>query len=398
MVRTYRFTLAIVAVILSTLLGVYWAPWGATLLGGQKEAVKHQTPEQAWERELERMRNEGRQPSREEEEVIKMGYWMSYLTDKVVTEWLKQLDNRWYPPLSPYEPTWPRCWGGISRFLDLDPPPRREGIDENLRPYVIVEGKRGELVNEPTPLPWSGRWGLLWRNESTTKLFEVDTIWFRYIQAIDKEWPITDRASHYEIYGVTRALMVWYAIKHGDDSFFVHGIWIGPRDQAKYEPVEPSILVFRKYNFKCKLEIVSPNIIKLPATDEERDVMEKVARLIETQIIAYSLFGLEKFTILQVKKDKEEFYLPAARISVGNYLMPVRYVVERLAGKRPIYDAEKRQMKAEIQGRQAMIDGELIEAANHWVEIPEEERFVARREALATLLGIQVIQDVRFGQ
>jgi hypothetical protein len=106
-----------------------------------------------------------------------MCLWMSYLTDKVVTAWLQELDNRWYPVLALHEPIWPRCEGEVHEFVDLNPPPRREEIDENLRNYVVVDGIKGELfsdtVSEPPPgpyAPWSGIWGLEWQNNATQKV------------------------------------------------------------------------------------------------------------------------------------------------------------------------------------------------------------------------------------
>lgn len=403
---TARWKRALLITVASVTLVISYYAFCVMMQRGQQ--VKHQTPEQAYERWLKKVQEgEQRQPSPEEAEVVKMSLSMSYLTDKLVTSWLKQIDNNWYAPLSEIEPTWPRCFGGIGRFLELDPPQRREYIDEKLRPYVFVDGIKGELVTYPTPIPWSGGWGLNWQKDTPVneyKKLSVSTEWFRHSEAIHWEWPTGNEASYYQVHGMRTALMIRYAIKRGsfsgltvgDDSFFVYGMWSGRPDKPKYTELEPFNLMFRKYNFRCRMEITSPNIITSPATDEERTIMEKVARLVEAQIVAYSLFGLEKFTVLQMKRDGEEIYLPAGRISVGDYLVPVRYVIERVTGKRPLYDAKKRQMRAEVQGRKETVQGEVIEVANKYVQILEEERLVVNIASLRDLLRLQSIQDVRF--
>lgn len=174
--------------------------------------------------------------------------------------------------------------------------------------------------------------------------------------------------------------------------FFPYGEWFG--FERKYrEKHLPNILVFRKANFLCRVRLEGAGI-----TQEEKQAMEKVARLVEAEIIAYSLFGLEKFTILRAKLNDEDFYLPAGRIGVGSYLVPVRYVVERVTGKKPFYDANLKQMRVEVRGKQEMVKGELIEAANKYFPIPEEERLVANWEEIQLLLGLRKVQDIRFEQ
>lgn len=403
-------TLLIVAIVIATLLGSYCAFYVGAL-GGQKEMAQHEmaqhrTPDEAWAWELKRIQNSGRQPSPDEEEVIKMCLWMSYLTDKEVTSWLEQLDNRWYPPLSPYEPTWPRCWGGISRFLDLNPPPRRWGVGEKLRPYVFVDGKKGELVNEPTPVPWSGWWEIDWQNDATHKTFEIDAKWLRYPHALTDEWPAGEEASYRQVHGTDVAAIMRYAIKHGsfsgpvigDDSFFIVGSWFKTPKGEKYYEFRDAWLAFRKYNFRVTINVISMGDKLEPATDEERAMIERVARLVEAEIIAYSLFGLEKFTILQAKLGNEDFYLPAGRTGVGSYIVPVGYVIGLVTGKRPVYDMNLKQMKVEVKGREEIVRGELIEAANKYFPIPECERLVANWEAIQLLLGLRKVQDIRFEQ
>lgn len=406
MMTKWKQILLITAFMIVTLSGIYWAFYRG-VLRGQKTKAQHRTPDQVWSRELERMQNSGYQPSLEEEEVTKMLLWMSYLTDKIVTAWLEELDNQWYPPLSQYEPTWPRCWGGISQFLDLNPPPRREYIDEHLRSYVFVDEKKGELVNEPTSscVPWSGRWELSWHNDATRKEFEINAIWFRYPNVLDKEWPAGEKATYHQIHGSHIAAIIHYKIQRGsfsgpvigDDSFFIVGSWFRKPEGEEYSDFQPAWLYFKKHNFRVIVKVTPANYE--PATDEERAMIEKVAKLVESQIIAYSLFGLDKFTLLKVQSsDGQEYFLPAGRISSGNYLVPVRYVVEFVTGERPIYEATQRQMKIEMQGKQVRVQGELVEAANRYVEISEEERFVARRENLWGLFGLRTVQDVRFEQ
>jgi len=402
--------LLITAIVIATLSGSYCAFYGGAS-GGQKKMVKHLTPDEAWAWELKRIQNLGRQPSSDEEEVIKMSLWTSYLTDKVVTPWLKQLDNRWYPPLDLHDPTWPTCGGGISRFLDLNPPPRNKYIGEKLRPYVFVDGIKGELVNEPTPIPWSGGWGRQWQNDATQKTFDIDTKWFRYPHALGKvhalgksdEWPTGEEASYGQVHGEEVAAVIRYAIQHGsfsgpvigDDSFFIVGSWFGAR-QPRYSEFKHAWLAFRKYNFRVRINVM-PTSDKLErATDEERALTEKVARLVEAQIIAYSLFGLDKFTVLQTQGGDQDLYLPAGRTSAGNYLVPIGYVAQRVTGQRTVYETMTKQMKVNLQGQQATIGGEVIKAANRWMEIPEAERLVASLTTLRDSLGIGAVRDLRF--
>ncbi|MEO0249204.1 MAG: hypothetical protein ABIN58_06600 [candidate division WOR-3 bacterium] len=402
-------TLLITAIVIATLSGSYCAFYGGAL-GGQKEMAEHRTPDQAWAWELKRIQNSGRQPSSEEEEVIKMSLWMSYLTDKITTPWLKQLDNRWSPPLDLHDPTWPSCGGGISRFLDLNPPPRRKGIDENLRPYVFVDGTKAELVNEPTPVPWSGGWGRHWQNDAAQKEFDIDAKWFRYPDALGKvhgrgkmgAWPTGDEASYGQVHGEEVAAIIRYAIQHGsfsgavigDDSFFLVGSWFGV--PGRYSEFKHAWLAFRKYNFRVTINVMPTSDKIEPATDEERAMIERVARLVEAQIIAYSLFGLEKFTVLQTQVGDKDLYLPAGRVGAGNYLVPVGYVTQRVTGQRPVYEAATKQMRVNVKGQRANLSGEVIQAANRWVEIPEAERLVASLSTLQESLGMGAVQDVRF--
>jgi hypothetical protein len=401
--------LLITAIVIATLSGSYCAFYGGAS-GGQKKMVKHLTPDEAWAWELKGIQNSGRQPSSDEEEVIKMGHWMSYVTDKVVTAWLEELDNRWYPPLAPYEPTWPRCMGGISRFLDLNPPPQRYGIGEKLRPYVFVDGTKGELVNEPTPVPWSGGWRIHWRNDAIQKDFEIRAKWFRYPNALRKEdgdeWPAGEEASYGQVHGGGDvAAMIRYVIKHGsfsgpvigDDSFFVVGSWGWfEARQPRYSEAKYAWLAFRKHNFQVKIYVTPTSAKPEPTTDEERALIEKVARLVEAQIIAYSLFGLDKFTVLQTQGGDQDLYLPAGRTSAGNYLVPIGYVAQRVTGQRTVYETMTKQMKVNLQGQQATIGGEVIKAANRWMEIPEAERLVASLTTLRESLGIGAVRDLRF--
>ncbi len=377
--------------------------------------VKHLTPEEVWAKELEVIRNSGRQLLPDEEEFVKMGHWMSYMTDKVVTGWLKQLDNRWYPSLTPHEPTWPRCTGGISRFLELNPPAQREGVGEGLRPYVFVDGNKCELINEPTPtsVPWSGVWGLHWETDEPRKEFNIRTEWFRYPDALGKvhgrgkmyEWPTGDEASYGQIHGCEVAAIIRYAIKHGsfsgpiigDDSFYIVGSWFKMPEGWRYSEAKPAWLVFKKYNFRVTINVIPTDSKSETVTDDERAMVEKVARFVEAEIIAYSLFGLEKFTVL-LMLNSEDFCLPAGRIGAGSYLVPVGYVIERITGRRPVYDANLRQMRMKVEGREEIVRGELIEAANKYFPIPEDERLVANWETIQSLLGLQKVQDIRFEQ
>ncbi|MFA4029275.1 MAG: hypothetical protein GDYSWBUE_002128, partial [Candidatus Fervidibacterota bacterium] len=260
---------------------------------------------------------------------------------------------------------WPRCWGGISRFLDLNPPPRRWGVGENLRPYVFVDGKKAELVNEPTPVPWSGWWEIDWRNDTTHKTFKIDAKWLRYPHALIDEWPAGDKASYRQVHGTDVAAIIRYAIKHGsfsgpvigDDSFFIVGSWFKTPKGEKYYEFRDAWLAFRKYNFRVTINVISTGDKLEPATDEERAMIERVARFVEAEIIAYSLFGLEKFTVLQAKLGNEDFYLPAGRTGVGSYLVPVGYVIGLVTGKRPVYDMNLKQMKVEVKGREEIVRG-----------------------------------------
>lgn len=393
-----------------TLTGIYQAFYSSGRYG---QEMKGLTPEQAFKRWLEK-EYERRQPSVEEIEVMKMCYFMSYLTDKVVTTWLKEMDEQWKPSVGEIEPFWPRCSGVIEWFAEMNPPPQRKYVGESARHYVFLNGVKSELVDYPTAVPWSAVWAQSWHRKAEAypvKHFYIRTKWFRDSKAFDKykyppPWPTGDVARHEQIYGFPIAALVRYAIKHasfsgrtiGDDCYFVHGRWHGELlgDQIRwkeYEEIEPSIFVFRKYNFKCIIEIKSDSAI-----DEERKIIDRTAKLIEAQIIAYSLFGLEKFTVLQTKSNGEDFYLPAGRIEVGSYLVPIGYVIESVTGKRPIYDMNLKQVKVEAKGREEMVRGELIEAANKYFPVPEEERLVTNWEAIQSLLGLRKVQDIRFDQ
>jgi hypothetical protein len=55
-----------------------------------------------------------------------------------------------------------------------------------------------------------------------------------------------------------------------------------------------------------------------------------------------------------------------------------------------------KQMKVNLQGQQATIGGEVIKAANRWMEIPEAERLVASLTTLRESLGIGAVRDLRF--
>jgi len=413
MTRHWRQTLLVVLFVISMLLNISLAFYKEPLRG-QNKVVQHKTPEEVWSEKLKRRQEAGEKTFPEEEEIIKMCLWMSYLTDKVVTVWLQELDNRWYPLLAPYEPIWPRCVGGVNKFLDLNPP-RREGIDESLRWYVIVEGVKDEIVSEP-PLgpyaPWSGVWGLAWQNNVTQKRLEIYTDWFHYPDILGKvhrigkmwEWPTGERASYSQIHGYFVAAIIDYAIKHGsfsgpivgDDSFFIIGSWFKTPKGEKYSEFKDIWLMFKKYNFRVTIKMMPISDKSELATDAERNMVEKIARLVEAQIISYSLFGLDKFTVLKVVLNGQEFYLPAGWISSGNYLMPVKYALESVIGEKSVYNATERKMGVELRGQKIMVHGELIEATNQRFKIPDEERFVTRWETLRELLGLEMVQDIRF--
>lgn len=394
MIMQWKRFLLLATVMCTTLVGGY-STFQVISLGGQQ--VKHETPEQVYARWLEREQR-SRQPSDEEREVIRMCLWMSYIADKAVTSLLKTIDDAWEPSLAQHIPTWPRCGGDVLFFVDIEPSSRKE-MERGLRRYVLVDGMKGELTTYPTPIPWLAGWGLnwIWKREKRVDL-DVSLEWFRSVKALDEEWPDGNEALYRQVYGIEVAAVLSFAIKHGsfsgvvigDDSFFPYGMWFGFERRYSEEGF-PDILVFRKTNFRCRIRVMQP-----PVTEGEKWVMEQVARLIEAEIIAYSLFGLDEFTLLKVQLDGRDFYLPAGRISVGRYLMPVKYTVERVTGKRAIYDLRGKQMGIEVEGRREVVKGELMEAANKYFPLPEEERFIADWEAIRTLLGLRKVQDIRF--
>jgi len=76
--------------------------------------------------------------------------------------------------------------------------------------------------------------------------------------------------------------------------------------------------------------------------------------------------------------------------------MPVKYALESVIGEKSVYNATERKMGVELRGQKIMVHGELIEATNQRFKIPDEERFVTRWETLRELLGLEMVQDIRF--